>query len=474
MKSKQIRRRHVKHSKFARHRKARSVYRAWLAKESARLASSDDLFAFTTSIAVKASNVFTFTGNPTNGETVSIGSQVYAFKTSLSVADDILIGASSDDTKDNLIAAINNAAGEGSTYGTGTAENSDVVAVSGGVDIMDVTAKLFGVIPNEVTTVDATTDADWDTVTLEGGLDSEISKTDHELNLDDGPFRLSNSGGSLPTGLAVDTDYFVVEVVDQDKFKFGLSVGADPEQAEDAGTGTHSYARFVEFTSSVAVEAANVFTFTGNPTNGETTSIGNQAYTFKTVLLNANDILIGAGSDNTKDNLIAAINNAAGEGSTYGTGTIENSDVVAVSGGTDIMDVTAKLFGVVGNSISTVDDTADADWDTATLTSGADSKITRVAHGLLLEDGPFRVFNSGGALPTGLSVDTDYFVVEVVDVDNIKFGLSRNSDPENTEDAGTGTHRYARCDDDDSCIHDLLRKNTSERIILASDIDDLS
>lgn len=49
-----------------------------------------------------------------------------------------------------------------------------------------------------------------------------ITITDHEYATGDGPLRLSNSGGGLPTGLAADTDYWVV-VVDEDTIKLAAS-----------------------------------------------------------------------------------------------------------------------------------------------------------------------------------------------------------------------------------------------------------
>jgi hypothetical protein len=39
-----------------------------------------------------------------------------------------------------------------------------------------------------------------------------------------------------------------------------------------------------------------------------------------------------------------------------------------------------------------------------------DEKMTAAAHGLLTGDGPFRVSNSGGALPAGLTAGTDYWI----------------------------------------------------------------
>jgi hypothetical protein len=55
--------------------------------------------------------------------------------------------------------------------------------------------------------------------------------------------------------------------------------------------------------------------------------------------------------------------------------------------------------------------------------ANATEQFTIAAHGLQTGDGPFQVSNSGGALPTGLSAATDYWVI-VVDVNTIKLATS--------------------------------------------------
>jgi hypothetical protein len=57
----------------------------------------------------------------------------------------------------------------------------------------------------------------------------------------------------------------------------------------------------------------------------------------------------------TLDNLIAAINKAAGEGTTYGTGTVAHPTVSAAAGEGDTVVVTAKTKGTAGNAIATTD-----------------------------------------------------------------------------------------------------------------------
>lgn len=89
-----------------------------------------------------------------------------------------------------------------------------------------------------------------------------------------------------------------------------------------------------------------------------------------------NEVKIGALATNSLDNLIAAINNAAGEGSTYSTGTPADDNVVAAAGTGDTMDVIAVAFGTAGNAVTTTTDVASASWAAATLTGGVAAPTT--------------------------------------------------------------------------------------------------
>lgn len=53
-------------------------------------------------------------------------------------------------------------------------------------------------------------------------------------------------------------------------------------------------------------------------------------------------------------------------------------------------------------------------------------KLAMTAHGLTTKRGPCRLLNSGGALPTGLSTDADYYVI-VVDANTIKLATSTSN-----------------------------------------------
>jgi hypothetical protein len=121
-------------------------------------------------VATAASGVYTLSGNPSNGETVTIDGTVYTFVTALSVAFDVLIGAAATNTLDNLVAAITAGAGSGTVYGTGTTAHPSVTAAAGAGDTIDVTAQTAGVGGNSIAVSTNAVNGDWGgETTLSGG-----------------------------------------------------------------------------------------------------------------------------------------------------------------------------------------------------------------------------------------------------------------------------------------------------------------
>ena len=67
--------------------------------------------------------------NVVDGDTVTLGTQTYTFKTALTgAANEVLVGAINDDSVWNLTCAINAGTGEGVLYGTGTTANASASA----------------------------------------------------------------------------------------------------------------------------------------------------------------------------------------------------------------------------------------------------------------------------------------------------------------------------------------------------------
>jgi hypothetical protein len=132
------------------------------------------------------------------------------------------------------------------------------------------------------------------------------------------------------------------------------------------------------FLEAALISATSLFTMSALPANTETTTVGVNSgaspavYTFKTVLADAYDVLIGADVAATAANLVAAINAADGEGTTYGTGTAANASVSAVQLPSNQVEVTALTPGTIGNSIATSATTADGSWTSTVLAGGQD------------------------------------------------------------------------------------------------------
>jgi hypothetical protein len=85
----------------------------------------------------------------------------------------------------------------------------------------------------------------------------------------------------------------------------------------------------------------------------------------------------------------------------------------------------AYVVNVVGEGVTTTAATATAGAANIVFTAANGTEIfTSVAHGLITGDGPVRVVNAGGALPTGLAADTDYWIIKI-DADTFYLATSR-------------------------------------------------
>lgn len=120
------------------------------------------------------------------------------------------------------------------------------------------------------------------------------------------------------------------------------------------------------------------------PADGDTVTIGTQVYTFKTALTAATtafEVLIGASAAAALTNLKAAINLAAGGGTTYGSLTPANTKVVAGTLTATTLLLTALISGTVGNATATTETSAHLSFGAATLTGGVDptAKFTELS-----------------------------------------------------------------------------------------------
>ena len=92
--------------------------------------------------------------NASNNDTVSIGGQIYTFKTSLTAAttaNEVLIGTDAEASAANLAAAINKGTGGGTKYGSSTVKNAWAIASIGTTTTtVSLTASISGAAGNNI------------------------------------------------------------------------------------------------------------------------------------------------------------------------------------------------------------------------------------------------------------------------------------------------------------------------------------
>ncbi len=306
-------------------------------------------YTFVTALTeAKATSILTLSANATDGNSVTIGSTKYTFKETLGAAYDVLIGASASDTIDNLIAAINKAAGEGSTYGTGTVAHTLVTAAVGAGDTMGITAKTAGVAGNAIATTELSAVCSWTSTVMAGGVDPVADEiligASAEASIDN---LVAAANGSAGAGTTYAT---------------GSTVHATCDVAKASASEVTATAKAVGF-------AGNAYPSTvGGATDH--LSWGWQVLSGGVDAQAANDVLIGANAEAAIDNLVLAITGGAGAGTNYGTGTTASTQVTAVKASAATMTVTASATGDSGNAIATTTTATHCSFGGATLSGG--------------------------------------------------------------------------------------------------------
>jgi hypothetical protein len=106
-----------------------------------------------------------------------------------------------------------------------------------------------------------------------------------------------------------------------------------------------------------------------------------------------------------------------------------------------------------------------------TFTSTLNSKnITITAHGLLKGAGPFLASNSGGALPGLMASARLYWVVGVVDANNVQLAAEPEGAAITFGAAGTGTNTLTKASSLDA-VFELLKKHGAPFMKAATDVD---
>ena len=118
---------------------------------------------------VQATGTLTFSGAVSDGETVTIGTDVYEFDddssvTAGNIAVDVSGGATASDAVTALVSAI-------TASGDGTYTGAD-----GTGDTVDITNVVYGTVGNAVATTETCANGAWGATTLESGVDGTPGK----------------------------------------------------------------------------------------------------------------------------------------------------------------------------------------------------------------------------------------------------------------------------------------------------------
>ncbi len=216
---------------------------------------------------------------------------------------------------------------------------------------------------------------------------------DHGMQTGDGSIQVYTNGGTLPTGLVDDVDYFVIR---KSGTEFALATtranalaGTEISLSGDAAgavqvdilsmsvinTDPSNNAAGVlnSFSRAEGVAAIGDFTFGANPLDAEVVVIGTKTYTFQTSLTDVDgNVFIGAAATDTIDNLIAAVTLAVGSGTLYAASMTAHPEATAVQGTGDSFDVTALATGEVGNLLATTSTVTGVTVGAATMLGGVD------------------------------------------------------------------------------------------------------
>lgn len=116
-------------------------------------------------------------------------------------------------------------------------------------------------------------------------------------------------------------------------------------------------------------------TFTGNPSPGDTVTIGGIEYTWQSVLDNTQpyEILIAGTANANAVNLAAAVNRSVGGGTAYSFPTVRNpyASIDTPSAGAFLIRATA--MGLGGNDVALLESTSNFSWSTPTITGGSNA-----------------------------------------------------------------------------------------------------
>jgi hypothetical protein len=182
-------------------------------------------------------------------------------------------------------------------------------------------------------------------------------------------------------------------------------------------------------------------TLTSDETNvsvDDVVVIGTTTYRFKSTMLAAYDVKIGADAATTLDNLKAAINGTGTAGVEYFAGTVAHPLVIATTNADTTQIIRAKIIGVAPNSYATTTTAAHLSWTSTVMAGGVAATVATVTLGST-------TYTAIKTLPESLGfTPVPYYVLwetsEAVFLDNLKQAVNASGIAGTDYSAGTEEH----------------------------------
>lgn len=261
-------------------------------------------------------------------------------------------------TLESLAAAVNDWQRDLYGIALGT-DDCPLVAATYTATTLVLTARTAGAAGNAITTTETLTNGAWGAATLASGADA-VAAT--------GTLTFTGQPTAAQTVTVGAFTYTFVAALTGAAYE--VLIGASAQATRD---------NLLDAMQGDGTVATGVLTASANPAAGGIVRIGDYYYTIVTALSSPGapfEVLRGAAATNTLDNLIAAINSAAGGGTLYGYNTPKNPDVSAAAGAGDTIDLSSRYSGVEANYITTTEDSASLSFGASTLTGATGAGVT--------------------------------------------------------------------------------------------------
>lgn len=133
------------------------------------------------------------------------------------------------------------------------------------------------------------------------------------------------------------------------------------------------------------VKATQLLTFSAAPADTKTVTIDGKVYTFQTTLTEANgNVLIGVSATTARNNLLSALSKGGADGTDYASAMTVHATIDGVANGANLT-INAKIAGLGGNVINTLEDDANLSFGATTLAGGIDPDEMQYAAAVILE-----------------------------------------------------------------------------------------